>query len=45
METVFCCTSGLPGEHYALIEFVKHDAPEQLRADAKVLHQWLAGYL
>lgn len=41
----FAVLQGLPGEHYALIEFVKHDAPEQLRADAKVLHQWLAGYL
>ncbi|MGE4489313.1 MAG: sugar phosphate isomerase/epimerase family protein [Kiritimatiellales bacterium] len=33
----------LDGDHYALLEFVKDDDPEQFRRDATVLKKWLAG--
>ena len=29
-------------DHFALIEFVRDDAPEQFLADARVLSAWLA---
>jgi len=32
-----------PGDRYALLEFVRGDAPEQFLRDARVLKQWLAG--
>ena len=35
--------SAVPGEHYAMIEFVKGDAPAQFLADAETLREWVAG--
>jgi 3-dehydroshikimate dehydratase len=32
----------IPGNRYAMIEFVKGDAPEQFLADARTLRAWLA---
>jgi sugar phosphate isomerase/epimerase len=32
-----------PGDRYALLEFVRDDAPEQFLRDARVLRQWLTG--
>ncbi len=37
LRTVFAAS----GHHYALLEFVKNDSPEQLRRDAATLHAWL----
>ncbi|HZJ57002.1 MAG TPA: hypothetical protein VFD89_02045 [Clostridia bacterium] len=33
----------IPGDHYALIEFVKDDRVDQYLEDAKTLRAWLGG--
>lgn len=33
----------VPGEHYAMIEFVRGDAPAQFLADAETLKTWVGG--
>ena len=39
----FRAAAAAPGDHPALLEFVRHDSPEQLRTDAATLLDWLAG--
>jgi 3-dehydroshikimate dehydratase len=41
LKAFFECVRALPGTHYAMIEFVKGDSPEQFKEDAAALKELL----